>query len=105
MVAERVTHSENLRESGPNERPRLARKLPLEPTYIWLSVDRRLRGRVIGESDDSIGIHVDGTYEEGSLEVGFQVRVQNAQQRRTASVVYIRPDGDSGYRVGLKWVE
>ncbi len=77
----------------------------VEPTYIWLGVEKGLQARVIDVSVGGLGILLDKNNFDELIDAGFQVRVQTAKnERRTASIVYVRPDGE-GRRVGLKWVD
>ena len=80
---------------GSERRPPL-----VEPTYVWVSMNRRIQGRLIDESDSGIGVLVS---EAGPFKIGFQVRVELGDARRTASVVHVTELEPELYRVGLVW--
>ena len=94
----------NQRESAPTEvcDRRESERFPpkSEPTYVWLTLDRRIRGRVIDESDGGIGIRVSNEF---VFEPGFKVRVERDGERRTATIRFVRNRDNGEQHVGLSW--
>lgn len=73
---------------------------PIDPTYVWVSLDRRIQARVLDRSAGGMAIIV----EDGEpFEVGFEVRVELNNSRSTATIAYIREFGSEGFRIGLAW--
>ena len=91
--------------SSQDERRTTDRLAPVvDPTYVWISVNKRIRAQVSDESDDGIGIEVDKEF-YSHFERGFQVRIQHGDLRRTATIAYVGDCVDSTFRVGLEWAE
>ena len=70
-----------------------------EPTYVWISLDQRVLGRLVDEAEGGIRLFVES---DQGFQVGFEVRVQWEAARRTAHVAHIR-QGEGGYFIGLMW--
>ena len=98
-----MTEANSPSDGFPPERRSSKRHPPkVEPTYVWVSLDTRLRAKVIDESPGGIAIQVEGE-NDGHFDVGFQVRVQHDETRKTAMIVYVSDPKDGVYRVGLSW--
>lgn len=70
-----------------------------EPTFVWVSLQHRIQAQLIDESRGGIGVQVPSA---DPFEIGFQVRVEFRQGRRTARIVYLEEFGEA-YRMGLAW--
>lgn len=83
------------------ERRGSERRPPIvEPTFVWVSLDRRIQGRLVDESDGGIGVLVP---ESAPFQVGFQVRVELAGEKRLAAIVYVNELEPGECRLGLEW--
>ena len=96
MKANDMTSNREERRASDRHPPKV------EPTYVWISLDKKYQARVLDESTGGIAIEVAGK-NEGRFEVGFQVRVQHEQVRRTAVVSNVSDSDGDHFRVGLAW--
>lgn len=79
------------------------RRLPeVEPTFVWISLDRRIQAQLTNESDGGVGLIVPSGEQ---FEIGFHVRVELYGRRRTAQVVYAERTASGDLRLGLEWVD
>ena len=96
MKANDMTSNREERRASDRHPPKV------KPTYVWISLDKKFQARVLDESTGGIAIEVAGK-NEGRFEVGFQVRVQHEQVRRTAVVSNVSESDGDRFRVGLAW--
>jgi hypothetical protein len=83
------------------ERRTSERRPPVvEPTFVWVSLDRRIQGRLIDKSDAGIGVLVSDCH---PFEIGFQVRVELGDERRPAAIMHVTELEPDLYRLGLAW--
>lgn len=88
----------------PTERRSVERHPPADsPTFVWISLDQRIRARVTDESSSGIGMIVPEQH-LSLFEAGFEVRIQREESRRTAIIAFKTDPQDGEFRVGLKWV-
>jgi len=77
----------------------------IEPTHIWISVEKSVKARVLDESDGGLGVHIEDKSDAEFFSVGFQVRVEHLGKRRTASIAYLHTEYADGFRLGLEWID
>ncbi len=94
------------REIEHDERRQAKRRSPeIEPTHIWISVERSIKGRVVDESEGGLGVHITDKSDAELFTVGFEVRVEFLGKRRTASIAYLDSTVADGFRLGLEWAD
>lgn len=93
--------SVGLENSVVDDRRKDERRPPeLDPTYLWISMDKRIRARLVDESEGGIGLLVPIAFE-----VGFRVRVDHRLGRRMAKVAHVSEVENGCYRLGLHWLD
>ena len=100
------TEEDPNREIEHDNRRQSKRQSPeIEPTHIWISVERGVKGRVIDESKGGLGVHIEDKTDAEMFTVGFHVRVEHLGKRRTANVAYLDTKVADGFRLGLEWLD
>lgn len=99
MNSERQENSADLSTDVVDRREEERYPPNTEPTFVWVSLQQRIQAQLIDESRGGIGVYVTSAE---PFEIGFQVRVEFRQGRRTARIVYLESFGDA-YRMGLAW--
>jgi hypothetical protein len=102
MMRKPIRHHEDASIKAADRRSDERYPPEVEPTFVWVAVDKCVRAKVIDESVGGIGLRV-STIEP--FEIGFEVRVELSDgKRRTATVVYAKELDDGEYRLGLTWL-
>ena len=74
----------------------------VEPTLVWVSVDRRHRGTLVDQSVEGIGAVVD-CEDISQFEIGFQVMVELLGKKHLAEIVNVAEASPGKCRLGLRW--
>lgn len=82
---------------------RSSERLPpnVEPTYVWVSLDKRIKTRMMDQSEGGLGLIAP---KRANYEIGFQIRVEMEPGiYRMGEIINIIEHDEENYRMGIAW--